>query len=168
MLGGEVLTPGPRSRLDIQLDISEGHQLPVKVTVAVLSAGGHELWPWGDARMEIGQKEREKKRVCDGFKERIGMSVTNSSFRRLCWSRHATVHTHTADREGCWIWVKIRKSHSPSVLLWKPCNCTNPLGICLDRGGHLSCCDWIVRYDRCQKIRRGLWQSEQRILKQEK
>lgn len=45
VLGGEVLTPGLRSCLDIQVDISVGLQLPspVKVSVAVLSAGGREL-----------------------------------------------------------------------------------------------------------------------------
>lgn len=44
VFGGEVSTPSLKSRFDIQLDISEGRQLPspVKVSVAVLSAGGRE------------------------------------------------------------------------------------------------------------------------------
>lgn len=45
VLGGEVLTPSLRSGFDIHLDISEERRHPslVKVTIAVLSAGGHEL-----------------------------------------------------------------------------------------------------------------------------
>lgn len=44
VFGGEVSTPSLKSSFDIQLDISGERQLPslVKVSVAVLSAGGRE------------------------------------------------------------------------------------------------------------------------------